>query len=331
MISNHDISGPLILVTGANGFVGQALCAALERRGQRVRRALRVARPPAGAADSVTVGDLDAATAWDAALRGVDTVIHLAARTHDIHETGEDALAAYRKTNVEGTRRLAEAASGAGVRRFVFMSSVKVNGERTTGRPFSEADTPRPEDAYGLTKWEAEQTLRQIAEQTGMEYVVLRAPLVYGPGVKGNFLRLMQWVAQQRPLPLASVDNRRSLIYLDNLVDAIIMCAQGPAAAGGTYLVGDAESPSTPALVRALTAALGVRDRLLPCPQAALKLGAMLVGRSAEFARLTGSLVLDSTKIGRELGWKPRFSLAEGLAITAQWYHAQVRPRSPTE
>jgi len=310
----------LILISGANGFVGQGLCAALERRGQRVRRALRGASSSAAAADSVAVGNMDASTDWRSALRGIDTVIHLAARTHLVNETGGESLAAYREINVGGTRRLAEAASRAGVRRFVFLSSIKVNGESTAERPFGEQDVPRPEDAYGISKWEAEQALRQEAPKSRLEVVVLRAPLVYGPGVKGNFLRLMQLVGRQAPLPLGSVSNLRSFVYLGNLVDAIIACSEAPLAAGKTYLVSDGEDVSTPDLVRRLAAAMDVKSRLLPCPVALLKLGAALVGKSAEMERLTGSLQVDSSLIRRELGWRPRFTLEQGLEETARWY-----------
>jgi nucleoside-diphosphate-sugar epimerase len=310
----------LILITGANGFVGRGLCAALERRGQRVRRALRGAGPPASAADSVAVGNIDGITDWGSALRGIGTVIHLAARTHLVNEKGRAVLAAYREINVGGTRRLAEAALAADVRRFVFLSSIKVNGEATQTVAFTEGNDPRPKDAYGISKWEAEQALWEIAQKSGMEAVVLRAPLVYGPGVKGNFLRLMQLVGRQAPLPLGSVRNLRSLVYLDNLVDAIIACAEAPLAAGKTYLVSDGEDVSTPDLVRRLAASMVVKSRLLPCPVALLKLGAALVGKSAEIARLTGSLQVDSSLIRRELGWRPRFTLEQGLEETARWY-----------
>ncbi|MDP2239865.1 MAG: SDR family oxidoreductase [Burkholderiales bacterium] len=310
----------MILITGASGFVGQALCALLAQRGQHVRRVLRGVRPPDGAADNVIVCDIDATTTWDAALRGVDTVMHLAARTHFILEKGKDAHEAYRKTNVEGTRQLAEQASRFGIRRFMYLSSIKVNGEHTVDRPFAETDTPHPEDAYGLTKWEAEQALWQIAADTGMEVVVLRPPLVYGPGVKGNFLALMKAIRRGLPLPLASVRNRRSLIYVGNLADAILTCIESPAAPGNTYLVSDGDDVSTPELLRLLAAALDVPARLLPCPTGLLRFGGALFGKSGEIARLTGSLQIDSSKIRRELGWRPRLSLASGLEQTARWY-----------
>ena len=211
-------------------------------------------------------------------------------------------------------------AAASGVKRLVFMSSIKVNGERTSGHPFTETDAPLPEDAYGISKWEAEQALGRIAHQTGLEIVVLRSPLVYGPGVKGNFLRLMALVVRGYPLPLASIHNRRSLIYVGNLVDAIIACLEQSAAAGKTYLVSDGEDISTPELIRAIASVLGIRAKLFPCPATFLTIGAALLGKSREVDRLIGSLQVDSSRIRAELAWQPRISLAQGLEQTAQWY-----------
>jgi nucleoside-diphosphate-sugar epimerase len=307
----------IVLVTGASGFVGGALCSALSASGRRVRR---VVRRLDTLADSVAVGDIGPDTDWSAALEGVDSIVHLAARTHVLRETGPDGLAAYRRINVGGTGQLARAAAARGVRRLVFLSSVKVNGERTEARPFTEDDAPRPEDAYGISKWEAEQALARAAPGTRLETVVLRPPLVYGPGVKGNFLRLLGLVARGVPLPLGRIDNRRSLIYLGNLVDAIVRGLDAPRAAGATYLAADGEDLSTPALVRALADALGVKPRLLAFPVLPLRLAATLAGRGAEFARLAGSLQVDSSRIRRELDWHPPHTLARGLERTARWY-----------
>ena len=307
-----------VLVTGANGFIGRALCDVLAASGRRARKAVRV--PVASLPDAMAVGDIGADTDWRAALKGVSTVVHLAARTHVLRETATDPLAQYRKINVSGTERLARSAAAGGVLRLVFVSSVKVNGERTEVRPFTEDGAPCPEDAYGVSKWEAEQALSRIAAETGLEVVVLRPPLVYGPGVKGNFLRLMNLVARGVPLPLGAVDNRRSFIYTGNLTGAIVKALDAPQAAGRTYLVSDGEDVSTPDLVRGLARALGVKPRLLSLPLAALGLGATLAGKHAEFARLTGSLQVDSSRIRRELGWEPRYSLARGLKETARWY-----------
>ena len=307
-----------VLVTGANGFIGRALCGVLAASGRRVRKAVRM--PVPGLPDAVVVGDIGPDTDWRTALEGVSGVVHLAARTHVLRETATDPLAAYRKINVSGTERLARSAAAGGIRRLVIVSSVKVSGERTEERPFTEDGAPRPEDAYGVSKWEAEQALSRIAAETGLEVVALRPPLVYGPGVKGNFLRLMNLVARGVPLPLGAVDNRRSLIYTGNLAGAIVKALDAPQAAGRTYLVSDGEDVSTPDLVRGLARALGVKPRLLSLPLSALDLGARLAGRRAEFVRLTSSLQVDSSRIRRELDWRPPFTLAQGLEPTAKWY-----------
>ena len=314
------MGGGTVHVTGASGFVGRVLCDVLAASGCAVRKAMRAA---AGNADMVAVGEIGPGTDWRAALDGVETVVHLAARTHVLRETSPDPLAAYLRVNAAGTERLARSAAAHGVRRLVFLSSVKVNGERTGDRPFSEDDPPRPEDAYGVSKREAEQALARVASETGLETVVLRPPLVYGPGVKANFLRLMRLVARGVPLPLGAVVNRRSLIYAGNLVHAIVTALNAPAAAGRTYLVSDGEDVSTPELVRRLAQALGVKPRLLPVPPMVLGLAAALAGKRGELARLTGSLQVDSSRIRSELAWRPPFTLAQGLDQTARWYHSR--------
>jgi UDP-glucose 4-epimerase len=317
MASSNDA----VLVTGAIGFVGRILCDALAARGRRLRRAVRV--PVPGVPDAVAVGDVGSAPDWHAVLEGVRDVVHLAARTHVLRENAPDSLAEYRRVNVAGTEQLARAAAARGVRRLVFLSSVKVNGESTAELPYTEHDTPRPEDAYGLSKWEAEQALARIAGETALEVVVLRSPLVYGPGVKGNFLRLMDLVARGVPLPLGAIANRRSLVYAGNLADAVVSALAAPQAAGRTYLVSDGEDLSTPDLVRALAQSLGVKPRLVPLPLVVLRFAAALAGRRAEFARVARSLQVDSSRIRHELGWAPRYSMAQGLAETARWYHSR--------
>jgi nucleoside-diphosphate-sugar epimerase len=317
-----------ILVTGADGFVGQTLCETLLHGGYAVRGAVRAPGYKNQGTRTVVVGPMTAETDWMSSLEGIDAIVHLAARTHVTGEVPDGVLAKYRQVNVEATERLARMAAASGVKRLVFMSSIKVNGERTSGHPFTEDDTPLPEDAYGISKWEAEQALDRIAHQTGLEVVVLRSPLVYGPGVKGNFLRLMALVFRGYPLPLASVHNRRSLIYVGNLVDAIIACLELSAAAGKTYLVSDGEDISSPELIRAIASALGIQAKLFPCPVTFLTTGAALLGKSCEVDRLIGSLQVDSSKIRAELGWRPRILLAQGLEQTAQWYLKTVNGES---
>lgn len=311
-----------VLVTGANGFIGRELCAALTASGRSVRKAVRIAG--SDDAGAIAVGDIGPDTDWSAALEGAQCVVHLAARTHVLRESVAEPLAEYRRINAAGSERLARSAVARGVRRLVFLSSVKVNGESTGARPYTENDAPRPEDAYGASKWEAEQALARVAAETGLQVVVLRAPLVYGPGVKGNFLRLIRWVARGWPLPLGAINNRRSLLFVGNLVDVIRKSIDAPPAACRTYLVADGEDVSTPELARRLAAVVGVKPRLLSFPLAPLKLAATLAGRGAEFARLTGSLRVDSSRIRHELDWRPRFTLAQGLEQTARWYRGAV-------
>lgn len=306
------------MVTGATGFVGQALVPMLATQGWRVVRAVR--RDP-GPGD-VVVSDLADWQPAAAQLAGIDCAIHLAARTHVVWETAADPLAEYRRLNVVATERLATACARAGVRRLVFLSSIKVNGEATS-TPFTEQDAPHPEDAYGQSKLEAERILGEIAAASRLETVILRPPLIYGPGVKGNFLRLMRAIDRGIPLPLGAIDNKRSLIYLDNLVDAIVLCLDHAAAAGKTYLVADDKDVSTPDLIRHLALALGKPARLIAFPPALLKVAGAVFGKSDSLARLLGSLQSDSGRIRRELGWQPRCGMAQGLAATARWYYQQ--------
>lgn len=302
------------LVTGATGFVGQALCLHLERRGHAVRRMVR--RPAAGLpGDSVVVGDIGPQTDWTRALDGVEVVVHLAARVHAPRTQASE----YQAVNNLGTSRLANAAASVGVRRLVLLSSVKVNGE-TTRRPFSEADPPGPQDDYARSKWDAEQALARIGAQTGLECVVLRPPLVYGPRVRANFLRLLEAVHRRRPLPLGAVENRRSLLFVGNLADAIERCVAAPDAAGQTFLLSDGEDVSTPELVRRLARALGVEARLLRVPPGVLRVAGLLAGRRSAVDRLLGSLQVDSSHLRHRLRWTPPFTLDAGLAETARWY-----------
>lgn len=321
-----------VLVTGANGFVGHAVLRQLHAMGsvQAVGSVRRAEAFDGGEASVVTVGDLSEQTDWSLALAGVDAVIHAAARVHVMSDAELNPLAKYRRVNVQGTLHLASRAAAAGVHRFVFISSVKVNGETTpdpnpsfTGArdQFHADDTPAPQDPYGISKMEAEQGLRDIAAQTGMEVVIIRPPLVYGPGVKANFRVMMQWLAFGLPLPMGAVThNRRSLVALDNLVDLITTCITHPAAANHTFLVSDGEDLSTADLLRRMGLALGKRARLLSVPPAVLKLGAAIVGKRELAQRLCGSLRVDTSKTRQVLGWAPPLSVDEGLKKVAEGY-----------
>ena len=379
-----------VLVTGANGFIGRALCKKMLAEGWQVRGAVRskVNRValPAGVV-AVSIGSIGSDTEWGEALAGIDTVVHLAARVHVLDDAASDPLAAYRQVNVEGTKCLAIAAVNVGVKRLVYISSVKVNGESTGDesrgqrsevrgrrsevgdqraegrgqkiedqddwmsscgtdgrqrsevslRPigayapvggrgsvskefFSEKDVPEPQDPYAVSKWEAEQILHDVGADTGLEVVILRPPLVYGPGVRGNFLRFQRLVSTGLPLPLASVRNQRSLIYVGNLVDAIITCLLHPKAAGESFLVSDGQDVSTPELIRLMAEAMNKKACLLSFPPSLLKIMGKLTGRSAEIERVVGSLCVDSSKIRVMLGWKPQFTVEEGIRKTSADY-----------
>ncbi|BBL69934.1 NAD-dependent epimerase/dehydratase family protein [Methylogaea oryzae] len=317
---------PVVGFTGATGLVGQRLGGVLAARQRSAVALVRGATAASlGAATEVrAIGDIAEGKDFSDGLRGLDALIHLAARVHVMRETAADPLAEFRRVNTDGTERLARAAVRAGVRRFVYVSTAKVNGEATAlGSPFREADPARPQDPYAISKWEAEQALWRVAAETGLEVVVVRPPLVYGPRVGGNFLRLLRWVRLGVPLPLASVRNRRSLVYVGNLADALMACVDRPEAAGKTYLVSDDQVFSTPELLRALASAMGVGARLWPCPPALLALAGRLLGKSGEIERLAGSLELDSSVIRRELHWRAPFDAAQGLAETAAWFKGE--------
>ena len=303
-----------ILVTGATGFVGKGLMARLTADNRAVRGASR--KPPGFPTtriDWAVVGDQDQSTDWRSALQGVRTVVHLAARMDVMRGHGANPLATFRRTNVEGTLNLARQAASAGARRFVFVSSIKVNGE--TGA-YRETDPPAPRDAYGVSKLEAERGLREIAASTGLEVVVIRPPLVYGPGVKGNFQALVRAVEKGIPLPLGAIHNRRSFVARDNLVDFIVTCAEHPAARDKTFFVSDGDDISTTTLIRRIARALKRPARLIPVPAAMLWAVAVAIGRRDVAQRLLGSLQLDITKARTVLEWIPPLTADEGLRRT---------------
>ena len=308
-----------ILVTGANGFVGKSLCSALIAQEHAVRAVIRVAEVRAYNVEQVVVSSINFDTDWSAALRDVSIVIHLAARVHVMNDSAIDPLGEFRKTNVAGTLHLAQQAVKAGVKRFIFVSSVKVNGEQTIkNKPFLEADTANPQDAYGISKHEAEQGLMRIAEETGLEVVIVRPPLVYGAGVKANFASMMRVVKRGIPLPLGAIHNKRSFVYVGNLVSLILRCIDHPAAANQTFLVSDGHDISTTELLRGCADALGVKASFLPVPQKIVEVCATLVGKRDVAQRLCGNLQVDISKALNLLDWTPPISLAVGLKDTVQ-------------
>jgi len=309
------------LVTGANGFVGQFLCAELKKQGQKVRAAVRTENIQTDTYERVIVGQIDASTNWTDALAGIDVVIHLAGRAHIMQEVASDPLAEYSRINIAGTEHLASLAAASGVKRLVYVSSIKVNGEETLlGRAYSELDPASPKDPYSFSKWEAEKALHRVAQETGLEVVIVRPPLVYGPEVKGNFGYMLNELGKGTIMPFHSIHNLRSLIYVGNFVDALLTCAIHPAAAGQTYLVSDGEDISTPELLRQLGLGIGRPARLLPIPPVLLKLAGLMTGRSGQVLKLLESLQVDSSKIRRELGWRPPYTLDEGLRATSSWF-----------
>lgn len=317
MKKNHNV-----LITGATGFVGHHLLQCLLANEYYTPiAALRISSRPIEGVQTVTIGDLQPNTNWSQALFDVDTVIHLAARVHVMQDTDIDPLEAFRTTNTQVTFNLARQAAAAGVRRLIFLSSIKVNGEHTTAdKPFTADETHIPTDPYGISKYEAEQGLRELALQTGMEVVIIRPPLVYGPGVKANVLSIMRWLHKGIPLPLGAIHNQRSLVALDNLVDLIRICIEHPAAANQTFLISDDEDLSTTDLLRRLGSALGKPPCLLPVPQRFLSASLTLLGKGEIAQRLCGSLQIDMSKTRELLTWAPPLSMDEALYKTAQDY-----------
>ena len=301
-----------VLLTGANGFLGSRLALALNSK-RDIKLTVSVRRPiKIFASQVLEIPSLDADTDWSVALSNQQVVIHAAARAHIMKDEVADPLAEYRRVNVEGALNLARQAAMAGVNRFIFMSSIGVNGN-TNIRPFTEVDAPNPAELYAQSKWEAEQSLWEIQRETGIELVIIRPPLVYGPNAPGNFGSLMGWVEKGIPLPLGAVHNQRSLVAVDNLVDLIITCIDHPSAANQLFLAGDGQDVSTTKLLRGVAHAMDKPTRLIPVPASLLMLGATLLGKKARAQRLLGSLQVDISKSRDLLGWEPPISVEEGL------------------
>ncbi len=313
---------PKILVTGATGFIGRALCAKMLEDGWQVkgtfRKKSRVNALPAGV-EGVYLEPIEDSFLSEGDFAGTEVVVHLAARVHLKDDFLVDPLVAYRKVNLVGTERLAHMAAKAGVKRFVFISSVKVNGEESL-LPYNEKNTPNPQDPYGISKWEAEDSLAHIAANTGLEIVILRLPLVYGPGVKANFKSLIKIAGSGFPLPFKGINNRRSFLYLGNLVDVIITCVTHPLAAGETFMVSDGQDVSIPDLIKMIAFAMNRKPLLFFLHPSILKALCKIVGRTEELEKLTGSLLVDSSKIRNLLGWKPPWTLEEGIKETVKCY-----------
>lgn len=314
----------MILITGANGFVGRALCKELQIRNLNYKGVVRK-NDSTKSRNNFTIGNIDSTTDWSNLLKDVECVIHCAARTHIMNEGNRNTLKAYRSINVEGTHRLAIQAASLGVKRLIYISSIKVNGEGIdhlssknasiilSKRKITHMDVPDPKDSYSISKWEAEQVLWDISNKTGLEVVIIRPPLIYGPGVKGNLFRLVKLMRFGIPLPFAFVKNKRSLIGLDNLIDLLIHCFDHPSAPGRTFLVSDDKDISTPDLLHHIAKELGRSPRLIPLPVPILHLLGKIIGKREEIHRLTGSLQIDSSYTREILGWFPKISVEEGV------------------
>lgn len=315
-----------VLLTGASGFAGRRVHQALLRNKIEVRAAYRsIFDAEAGSqhTQSVKIGDIGPATDWREALSGITHVVHLAGMAHVLDATDRHQYEAYQRTNVEGTAALARGALVAGVRRFLFVSSARVHGDQSLTHAFTERDPPQPLDPYSESKWRAEAALAQLLAHGATQLVVLRPPLMYGPGVKANFLRLLRLTQRGLPVPLGAVRNRRSLLFVDNFADAVVTSLTHPSASGKTFLISDGEDLSTPDLLRCLASALNTPARIIGVPVGILKFAATLVGRTADLHRLCDNFAVDSSAIRRELNWSPPWTLRQGMDVTARWYLRQ--------
>ena len=314
-----------ILITGVTGFVGTALCNVLRHGDHMLTGATRTADMGAGPerVPLYHIPEIGPETNWLQAVSGAEIVIHLAARVHLMKDRAADPLAEFRHVNTAGTIRLAEQAAAAGVKRFIFLSTTKIAGELSPPSGFSETNPAQPEDPYGVSKWEAEQAIAEISKITGMEVVILRPPLVYGPGVKGNFLTLLKAIDRGTLLPLGAIQNRRSLIFVGNLADAIDTAATHPDAAGQTFFISDEGTVSTSELIENIAVSLNKKSHLINMPLGLLKLAGAVTGKSGAIQRLIGSLTVDASKIHSLLDWRPPYTMAEGLKITAEWWRSE--------
>lgn len=307
-----------LLLTGGSGFLGSRVYEVAKTQGLELRS---VVRKPMLDDSAVIVAEINSQTNWSGAFEGIDCVVHCAARVHQMNESATDTLEAYREVNTLGTLNLARQAAQAGVKRFIFISSIKVNGEFSlSGRPFQPDLVYVPDDPYGLSKYEAEVQLRELAKETGLEVVIIRPPLVYGPGVKANFLSMMHWVKKGIPLPLGAIHNSRSLVYIDNLVDLILTCCKHPKAAGETFLASDGKDVSTTQLLKAVALSMHKRAYLLPIPMSIIDFSSKLIGKPQISQRLCGSLEVDISHTRKILDWDPPVTFEQGMNRTVQAY-----------
>ena len=317
-----------LLITGATGFLGKPLIKQLSNKFTKsnIFPVLRKNSTSFDEFSPIVVDDINSATEWSDKLQGIDCVIHCAARVHVMNEVDEDPLEAFREVNVRGTLQLAQAAAKSGVKRFIFVSSIKVNGESTTGSlPYQSSDTPNPEDPYGISKAEAEEGLKKLAEKTGMDVVIIRPPLVYGPGVKANFAAMLKLASTGVPLPFGCIkNNQRSMVYVENLISLVIECINNINAANQTFLISDDDDLSTKAFVQGLSKALGKSSFMLPVPYTVFSLAGKVLGKSAIIDRLCGSLQVDINHTKNTLNWQPPYSVEQGFAVTAKAYKTKV-------